>query len=89
MSKDLKEYVTASLMLTRDVEFEVTIEGLVHYEVDSAYGADADGNRGTSMTYVTEVTDIVAGDEDNKEYELNDGEIIEATGMLSNKFMEG
>ena len=77
----LKEIVT--------IEFEmdngdvVAVDGYVHYTVDKKYGADADGNRGTSMTTVDEVTGI------DCESELSKEEMERAEQELVEKFLEG
>ena len=59
--RQLKEYVFTTMIINRNrEEIEVNIEGMVHYDVESNYGADADGNRGTRMTIVEDVVDIGA-----------------------------
>jgi hypothetical protein len=44
--------------------FELAVEGEVCIEIDSNYGADADGNRGCRMdfSYVEDITVILDGD---------------------------
>ena len=86
-----REYVQATM--AQDVKDggieEITIEGWVNYEVDINYGADADGNRGSRRTVVEDVEDIKGYDVLNDEIKLSVDQLIAASEILANKFLEG
>lgn len=66
----------------------VTIEGYVHYSVDTSWGEDADGNRGSRRVDVTGATHICAYDPDSgEEYVLTDTEMNVAEEIIGNKFL--
>ncbi len=67
---------------------EVIIDGYVHYHVDRNYGADADGNRATSRTFVEGITDIEAIDAEGNDVQLTDNQKENAEEALIRKFME-
>ena len=87
----MKEIVSINMLVTRgeDWEEEVAIDGFVHYHVDTDYGADADGNRGSSVTFVDDVLDVYAYDEDGGEVMLDKQDIELAKDNLAQKFLEG
>ena len=67
----------------------IDIEGYVMSYTDRAYGQDADGNRAISRTFVEDVVDITAYDEDGEEIELTARQKERAAIILTDKFFEG
>lgn len=85
----MKELITSTMMVERNgEEVEVDIDGYVSFSVDRHYGADADGNRAISKTFVDDVTDIAAYDH-GEDISLNSIELEAAADKLTHKFLEG
>lgn len=80
-----------TLVMTRLelADFDVYVDGYVHYHIDKHYGEDADGNRGSIKTFVDDVTDITACKDNGTEVKLTDQEIKLAEHKLVVKFLEG
>lgn len=84
----MKEYAASKMLIDREGDVEVFIEGDVEYSIDKRYGEDADGNRGEPR--------FIAEDVYNFQAEL-DGEIIQLTPqeeerakeILTDKVREG
>lgn len=86
----MREITSAEMEITRgeDVK-EIIIDGYVEYEVDTNYGADADGNRGEKRTIITDVIDIEAWTEGLEDFDLSEEETIKAGEILARKFLQG
>ena len=84
-----RNYIDTNMIIIRDGKsFEVNIDGFVHYDVDKHYGEDADGNRGSSRTFITDVTDIMAADVITDEtFALSEAEEEQAGQELAYKFI--
>lgn len=65
---------------------DVTIDGYVHYHVETDYGADADGNRGEKRTIIDDVTDINAYDADINSVALSKEDLEKAAHELTREF---
>jgi hypothetical protein len=87
MEVEMKELVTIDLMIN-DVEY--TVDGYASFYEDRNYGADADGNRGTCRTVVTDITDIgvYGSDFENIYHKLTDAEKDRCAAALTRKFLE-
>ena len=86
----MKELMTAKMEIYVDAEtfHEIAIEGYVNYSVDRNYGADADGNRGSVLKEVDDVTNLSAYNEDGDYVELNESQKDRACEILTRSFLE-
>ncbi len=83
----MNKVIDSTMMIRCDIE--VTVEGMVEYEIDRNYGADRDGNRGECRVFVTGVTDITAFDPYlNTGCSLSKDEELQASDVLKDKFIE-
>lgn len=82
----MTEFVCSTMMLNDE---EIQIEGYIIYSRDSHYGADADGNRAVSKTFVKGCEDVMAHDSNGDSVALTDSEKEQAIDILTHKFLEG
>jgi len=55
------KHIEISMIIKRDNDdIEIIADAEIHYYIDRAYGADADGNRAVSRTFVQDVRDFHA-----------------------------
>ena len=87
-----REIVTARLVIENndgEIDQELTVDGYVHYYVDTNYGADADGKHGYKKTIVEDVTNVAAQDVYGEDVKLSDKDLDLAKEALTTKFLEG
>lgn len=75
------------MIIQREEEKEVELEGWVEYEIDRDYGADRDGCRGVVRVLPQEVTEVY-GFIDGDFIYLTTNELENARELLVNRFLE-
>lgn len=90
----MREVVATKMDVTRkiddeEVPVEIFVDGWVEFNVEKEYGADADGNRGVKRTFVTDVFDVTATDEEGNDVILTETEKSLAEENLVREFLEG
>ncbi len=88
--QNMKSMQSGEMFIMRDEEqFEINIEGYVVYSVDTKFGEDADGNRGSKKIMVEGFEDLMVHDEDGDDVDLDEGETQQAIADLTQKFLKG
>lgn len=82
--KTSKETVSATMEIDG---IEIDVEGVVEYYIDNNWGADADGNRGSTRIFIDEIDNIRAFSE-SEEIALSENDYEMAIEILSDKFFE-
>ena len=87
----MQELIQTEMTISREgeKEYEVDIEGYVKYSVDNRYGADADGNRAMTATFLEEVVEVCVTDDEGDDVDVTEEEMDQARDLLGNKFLEG
>lgn len=86
----MKEIVEVHTELERNGELIwIDVRGVIHYTNEKLYGADADGNRGSSTVVVNDVSGVIAFDDQVNEVELSRAELDIVSDKLVCKFLEG
>jgi len=67
---------------------EYSIHARIDYFIDNSYGADADGNRGTTVTFVEDV-EIIEITENGKPITLSEENDLIVKAKIEERFLEG
>lgn len=86
----MRDFVSSEMPVVRNNDqFQVNIEGWAIYSVDTSYGEDADGNRGSLRKEVEDIEDLMCFESDGEDFFLKPDEIDRAKDILTHKFLEG